>query len=196
MGRKLKSPKGRINGPTAMRSHSPGTLSMITLTKEVSKTVAHPQSGKDVKRSCKVSYPAVDPKVADTLEDQLTICGGDAGLQAKVFNFGLSSWIRQQETNKLGQTDEISKAAANIIGSYVKMLGCTPEEARAQLMANPLAAGKLATATFEQFVETAIEDFVAYQTKVNDKGISVSRFPDVTDVAEDEAEKTAEKPAE
>lgn len=166
---------------------------MLNITKEVNKTVSHPQTGKDVKRSCKVTLNVVDPKSEDWLEDAIAICGGDSNLAARVYNFGLVSWVRQQETNRLGQTDEVSKAAAGIINNYVKMLGITPEEARAQLMANPLVAGKLQSAVFEQFVETKIEDFSAYQTKIDDRNISKSRFPDVTDVGEDSEDKTEDK---
>jgi len=165
---------------------------MINLVKEVSKKVLHPATQKEVIRKCKVSFNAVDPKSESWLEDAIAICGGDSSLAAKVFNFGLWRFLQQQETNRLGKTDEMSKGLQKAIAGFAAM-GISAENARTMILANPDLASKLANAKFEQFVETAIEDFSEYQKSANAEGVVSSRYPDITDVStEDEDEKKDE----
>jgi hypothetical protein len=171
-----------------MRSHSPIGHIMLQVTKEVSKKVTHPGTQKEVKRSCKVTFNAVDTANEDWIEDALAICGGDSSLSARVFNFGLWSWLRQQETNQLGKVDEVSKGLAKAIAGFTAM-GIPAEQARTMILANPDLSSRLQNTKFEQFVETSVEDFAAYQTDTDATGVKTSRFPDITKMEE-------EKPSE
>lgn len=199
--------KGRIDGPTVIRVHRPEGASMLKLTKKVSKKVMHPNppdvKKPEVTRECKISFLCVDPKNEGWIEDALEICDGDSSLAAKVFNFGLWRFLQQQETNELGKIDDLSKGAAKAIDGYVRMLGITVDAARTMILSNPMVAAKLATTKFEQFVETIIDDFATYQLSTPDeKGVSSSRYPDITDIGEkpkpaepepEEEEETEEK---
>jgi hypothetical protein len=175
---------------------------MLTIVKKVTKKVDHPTQvdakGESVlvKREAEVTLNFVDPTTENWLEDALVICGGDANLVAKVFNNGLWRVAQQWETNKLGKTDEASKGIARAITGIVATGAMDAAAARTMLLANPDLAAKLAGAKFEQFVKITIDDFAAYQlSDPDEKGIRVSRYPDVTSVAEEEEEtevKTAE----
>lgn len=167
-------------------------VSLLQVVKKVSKKVTNPQTQKEVKRECKVSFNAVDPNDADWNEAALEVCGGDASLAAKVWNFGLYAWLRQQETNKLGKVDEVSKSLAKAIAGFVG-LGMSAEAARTMILANPDLSAKLQDTKFEQFVESSIDDFAAYQTDTDDKGVKSSRFPDITKVETSEDDKEEEK---
>ena len=169
---------------------------MITLTKEVSKKVNHPSQTKDgkpviVTRKATITLNAVDPKDENYLEDALTICGGDASLLARVINNGLWRVIQQWETNKLGKTDEVSKGLEKAIAGFVAM-GMDATSARTMILANPDLSAKLANQKFEQFVNVNVEDFAQYQlADPDDKGVRKSRYPDITDVADEEPEAEA-----
>lgn len=189
--RKQSILKAEINGFRAT-SHRVKDGTMLNLVKEVSKKVLHPSTQKDVVRKCKVSFNAVDPKSEDWLEDALAICGGDSALAAKVFNFGLWRFLQQQETNRLGKTDEMSKGLQKAIAGFVAM-GMTAENARTMILANPDLSAKLANAKFEQFVETTVEDFAEYQKSANAEGVVSSRYPDITDVGGDDTETEGEE---
>jgi hypothetical protein len=164
---------------------------MLQLAWKVSKKVTHPQTQKEVSREGTITTNYVDPKSEDWFDDALVICGGESNLAARVFNFGLKSWIRQQETNKLGKVDEVSKGLKKAIDGFVAM-GMDEKAARTLILANPDLSAKLANAKFEQFVSTNVEDFAAYQmSDPDEKGAKTSRFPDVTEVSSDE--ETAEE---
>jgi hypothetical protein len=168
---------------------------MLQLAWKVTKKVTHPQTQKDVTREGTITSNYVDPKSADWIDDALAICGGDSTLAAKVFNFGLKSWVRQQETNKLGKVDEVSKGLKKAIDGFVAM-GMDEKAARTLILANPDLSSKLANAKFEQFVSTSIEDFASYQmSDPDEKGVKTSRFPDVTEVGSDEEKKEGEEAA-
>lgn len=192
MARKRTFLKGRIDGPTAIRIHSLEGSTMLQLVWKCSKTVTHPNTQKNVSRECEVTSNFVDPKSENWLEDALVICGGDAALAAKVFNFGLKSWVRQQETNRLGKVDEVSKGLAKAISGLVAT-GIPEAAARTMLLANPELKSKLDNAKFEQFVKSAVDDFAAYQlSDADEKGNRISRFPDVTEVGSEEEAKEEE----
>ena len=181
--------KGGINGPAAILVRSMEGSTMLQITKSVKKSVEHPTSGKNVTRECKVSFPAVDPKSEDWLDDAVSICNGDLSLVAKLFNFGLYRFIQQAETNNLGKVGEVSKSYAKTLAGFTGM-GLSIEEARALIMSNPVTAAKLQNETFEQFTESKIEDFKAYQSGVDDKGATYDRIQDITAVADEpEADK-------
>ena len=187
MGRERKL-KGRIDGPTVTRVHSPKGNMMLQLVWKCTKTVTHPNTQKNVSRECEVTSNYVDPKSENWLEDALVICGGDASLAAKVFNFGLKSWVRQQETNRLGKVDEVSKGLAKAISGLMGT-GMSEEAARTMLLANPELKSNLENAKFEQFTKSVIDDFSAYQlSDADEKGNKTSRFPDVTEVGGGEPE--------
>lgn len=198
MTRKLKSSKGRIDGPTAIRVHSLEGTSMLQITKEVSKSVQHPNppdpKKPTVKRKCTLTFPAVDPANEDWIEDAIEMCGGSANLAARVFNYGLYRWVAQQATNELGKVGEASKNLSKAIAAFTG-LGLSAEQARAMVMASPEAAAAIQNETFEQFVTKVITDFAEYQSDKDDKGVVTSRFPDITKVGSDDDE-AEEKPEE
>jgi hypothetical protein len=164
--------------------------SMLQITKSVSKKVTHPQTQKEVARECKVSFNAVDPSSEDWIDDALVIAGGDASLAARIFNFGLWSWLRQQETNKLGKVDEVSKGLAKAISGY-QAIGFSAEEARTMILANPDLVAKLGAAKFEQFVATAVDNFSVYQlSEADEKGNKTSRFPNIVEMDSEESTET------
>lgn len=166
---------------------------MLQMDWKVSKKVTHPQTQKDVSRECTIKSNFVDTKNEDWYDEALAITGGDATLAAKVFNFGLKSWLRQQETNKLGKVDEVSKGLAKAIAGFVSM-GMDESAARTMILANPDLSSKLANAKFEQFVSINIDDFATYQlSDADEKGAKTSRFPDVTEVSSDEEKAEEEK---
>jgi hypothetical protein len=168
---------------------------MLLITKKVTKKVQHPNPPDPkqplVKRECTLKFNAVDPKSEDWIEDAVAICGGSSNLAACVFNYGLAAWLRQQETNKLGKVGELSKSFAKAIAGFTGM-GLSPEQARTMILSNPDLAIKLTNETFEQFVDTTVDDFAAYQTDTNEQGVQTSRFPDVTRVGSDDSDESDE----
>jgi polyhydroxyalkanoate synthesis regulator phasin len=184
--------KAEIDGFRAISRHLKDTT-MLQLVKEVSKKVMHPATQKEVVRKCKISFNAVDPKAEDWIEDALAICGGDSSLAAKVFNQGLWRTTQQWETNKLGKVDEISKGLQRAINGLVQTGMYNADEAKTFLMSNPATVAALGNAKFEQFIETSIDDFAEYCKVANAEGVISSRFPDITDVGEPEADEAEEK---
>ena len=173
---------------------------MLQLVKKVTKKVGHPSEvnakgePKIVVREAKITANFVDPKSEDSYEEQLAICGGDAKLQTQVFNNGYWRTIQQWETNKLGKVDEVSKGLQKAIDGLVQV-GLSVEKARATLMANPELVANLGAAKFEQFVEVSIDNFAEYVlSEPDDKGVRVSRYPDVTDIAEVKPEDSEAEP--
>jgi hypothetical protein len=171
---------------------------MLSITKTVSKKVAHPSMVKDgkpvqVKREAKITQNFVDPKSPSMLEDALAICGGNQELLGKVINQGLWRPTQQWETNALGKVDEVSKGIQSAIDGLVKA-GLSAEQARATIMSNTVLVERLGAQKFEQFVDVNISDFSTYAMKEVD-GKQVSRYPDVTDISEDEAEAEPEAEA-
>lgn len=175
-----------------MRCHSilQNGIPMLMITKEVSKTVVHPNppdpKKPNVKRKCTLTFPAVEVSNEDWFEDATAICGGDSNLAARVFNYGLYRWIGQQATNELGKVGEASKNLAKAIAAFTG-LGLSAEQARAMVMASPEAAAKISGETFEQFITRTVDDFQAYAVDDKAEGVKSLRFPDITKVgAEDE----------
>lgn len=199
MARERKTLKARIDGPSVTRVHSPiGRFTMLQIVKKVSKKVNHPTQVKDgkpvqVKREATITANFVDPKNEAWYEDALVLCGGDSSLVAKAFNQGIWRVIQQWETNKLGSADDVSKGLERAINGLVQTGLYTPEAARTLIMSNPATAESFKNQKFEQFVTVAIEDFAAYTTETDDKGVKSCRYPDVTDVGEAEAEAEAEE---
>ena len=178
-----------------------GRRSMI-VTKDVKRKIVDPSDplGKaKLERKATLSFPVIDLTEVDSWDIQaIDICGGDNILAAKVFNQGISSFLRQQTTNELGRADEVTRTI-NKMMSALKTLstfrGKTEETIRKSLMANPELAATLVQPKFEKDVVVTIDDFPAACLKEVD-GKKVSRFPDVTKGTEDSEDSEDETESE